>query len=83
MAIQDLPGGPVVGTTPANAGDTGLIPGPGGSHIPQSNSAHEPSVHHNKEWPLPLSAARENPYTAPKTQHSQKQNKYKFKRMAI
>ena len=72
MAIQNLPGGPVVWNPPANAGDTGLIPGPGGSHIPRGNSAHEPSMQHNKEWPLPLSAARENPHTAAKTQHSQK-----------
>ena len=75
MAIQDLLGGPVLGNPPANAGDTGLIPGPGGSHIPRGNSAHEPSVHHNQEWPLPLFAARENPHMAAKTQHSPKQNK--------
>ena len=30
----DFPGGPVVKNPPANAGDTGLIPGPGGSHGP-------------------------------------------------
>ena len=72
MAIQDLLDGPVLGNPPANAGDMGLIVGPGGSHTPQGNSAHEPSVHHNKEWPLPFSAARENPHTAAKTQHRQK-----------
>ena len=26
---RDFPGGPVVGNPPANAGDVGLIPGPG------------------------------------------------------
>ena len=30
---QDIPGGPVVKKPPANAGDTGLIPGPGRSHM--------------------------------------------------
>ena len=34
---QDLPVGPVVKTPPANAGDTGSIPGPGRFHIPWSN----------------------------------------------
>ena len=32
QADQDFPGGPVVKYPPANAGDTGLIPGPGRSH---------------------------------------------------
>ena len=30
-------GGAVVGNPPANAGDVGSIPGPGRSHMPQSN----------------------------------------------
>ena len=33
----DFRGGVVVKNTPANAGDTSLIPGPGRSHMPQSN----------------------------------------------
>ena len=32
----DFPGGAVVKNLPANAGDTGLIPGPGRSHMPRS-----------------------------------------------
>ena len=35
--IQGFPGGAVVKNPPANAGDTGSIPGPGRSHIPWSN----------------------------------------------
>ena len=39
--IQDLmwgfPGGAVVTNPPDNAGDTGSSPGPGRSHMPQSN----------------------------------------------
>ena len=30
-------GGPVVKSLPVNAGDTGLIPGPGRSHVPRGN----------------------------------------------
>ena len=32
-----FPGGTVVKNSPANAGDTGLSPGPGRSHMPRSN----------------------------------------------
>ena len=32
----DFPGGAVVGGLPADAGDTGSIPGPRGSHMPWS-----------------------------------------------
>ena len=35
--IRNFPSGPVVKNPPANAGDMGSIPGPGGSHVPQSN----------------------------------------------
>ena len=33
----DFPGGTVVKNPLANAGDTGSIPGPGRSHMPQGN----------------------------------------------
>ena len=32
--IWDFSGGPVAGSPPASAGDIGLIPGPGRSHMP-------------------------------------------------
>ena len=35
--MQDFPGGTVVKNLPANAEDTGLIPGPGRFHILRSN----------------------------------------------
>ena len=35
--LGDFPGGAVVKNPPANAGDTGSIPGPGRSHMPRSN----------------------------------------------
>ena len=34
---RDFPGGAVVRTPPANAGDTGSSPGLGRSHMPQSS----------------------------------------------
>ena len=34
---RGFPGGAVVENLPANAGDTGSSPGPGGSHMPQSD----------------------------------------------
>ena len=35
--IRDFPGGAVVKNPIANAGDMGSSPGPGRSHVPQSN----------------------------------------------
>ena len=35
--MGDFPGGAVVKNPPANAGDTSSSPGPGRSHMPQSN----------------------------------------------
>ena len=35
--LWDFPGGTVVKNPPANAGNTGSIPGPGRSHMPRSN----------------------------------------------
>ena len=35
--VLDFPGGPVDKNLPANARDTGSIPGPGSSHMPQNN----------------------------------------------
>ena len=34
---RGFPGGTVVGSPPADAGDAGSCPGPGRSHMPQSN----------------------------------------------
>ena len=34
----------MVENPPANAGDTGSIPGPGRSHMPRSNKAHAPQL---------------------------------------
>ena len=41
---QGFPGSLVVKNTPANAGDTGSIPGPGRSHMPWSNQVCEPQL---------------------------------------
>ena len=39
-----FPGGAVVESLPADAGDTGSSPGLGGSHMPWSNWAREPQL---------------------------------------
>ena len=40
IQLRGFPGGSVVKNPPANAEDTGLIPGPGRSHVPSNNLAH-------------------------------------------
>ena len=42
--MRGFPGGPVVESLPANAGDMGSSPGLGGSHMPRSNWACEPQL---------------------------------------
>ena len=37
LTVLGLPGGAVVKNLPVNAGDTGLSPGSGRSHMPRSN----------------------------------------------
>ena len=44
MSNVGFPGGAVVGSPPANAGDTGLSPDPGGSHMPRSGWARVPQL---------------------------------------
>ena len=40
----DFPGGTVNKNSPASAGDTGSVPGPGRSHMPQSNKSPGPQL---------------------------------------
>ena len=47
-----FPGGAVVGSLPADAGDTGSSPGPGGSHMPRSNWVREPQLLSLRVWSL-------------------------------
>ena len=47
-----FPGGAVVESLPANAGDTGSSPGLGGSHMPWSNRAREPQLLSLRVWSL-------------------------------
>ena len=58
LAKGGFPGGAVVGSLPANAGDTGSSPGLGGSHMPRSNWAREPQLLSLRVWSL-CSATRE------------------------
>ena len=56
--ISGFPGGTVVESLPANAGDTGSSPGLGRSHMPRSNWAREPQLLSPRIWSL-CSATRE------------------------
>ena len=47
-----FPGGAVVENLPANAGDMGLSPGLGRSHMPQSGWAREPQLLSLRVWSL-------------------------------
>ena len=42
--MRDFPGGSVDKNPPANAGDMGLIPGPGRSHLPYNYQTHTPQL---------------------------------------
>ena len=79
---RGFPGGAVVESLPASAGDAGSSPGLGRSHILRSSSAREPQLlslcvwslcsatrGRDEEWP-PLAATGEGPRTEAKTQHS-------------
>ena len=61
MECGDFSGGPEVTGLPANAGDTGSIPGPGGFHMWRSNSACE------SQLLRPHSGARERQLPSPGT----------------
>ena len=50
--LLGFPGGAVVESLPANAGDTGSSPGLGRSHMPRSNWAHEPQLLSLRIWSL-------------------------------
>ena len=56
--LRGFPGGAVVESLPANAGDTGSSPGLGRSHMPRSNWAREPQRLSLRVWSL-CSATRE------------------------
>ena len=56
--FRGFPGGAVVESPPANAGDTGSSPGLGRSHMLQSNWAREPQLLSLRIWSL-CSATRE------------------------
>ena len=74
-----FPGGTVVESLPANAGDTGSSPGLRGSHVPRSSWAREPQLLSLRVWSLcpamggaaivkgPLTVMKSGPCTAMKS----------------
>ena len=59
--LWDFPGGPMVKNPPTNAGETGLIPGLGRSHMLQHNEAPMPQLlsPHSATTEAPCSATKE------------------------
>ena len=62
-----FPGGAVVGSLPADAGDTGSSPGLGGSHMPRSNWAREPQLLSLHVWSLCSAAGEAAVVRGPRT----------------
>ena len=62
-----FPGGAVVESLPANAGDTGSSPGLGGSHMPWSNWAREPQLLSLRVWSLCPSTREATTVRGPRT----------------
>ena len=50
--LEGFPGGAVVESLPADAGDMGSSPGLGRSHMPRSNWAREPQLLSLRVWSL-------------------------------
>ena len=77
--LRGFPGGAVVESLPANAGDTGSSPGLGGPHMPRSGWAREPQLLSLRVWSLcpatggaaivkaPRTAMKSGPRTAMKS----------------
>ena len=62
-----FPGGAVVGSPPANAGDTGSSPGLGGSHMLRSGWAREPQLLSLRVWSLCSAAGEATIVRGPRT----------------
>ena len=62
-----FPGGAVVESLPANAGDTGSSPGLGGSRMPWSNWAREPQLLSLRVWSLCSAAGEAVTVRGPRT----------------
>ena len=62
-----FPGGAVVESLPANAGDTGSSPGLGGSHMPRSDWAREPQLLSLRVWSLCSTAGEAATVRGPRT----------------
>ena len=64
---RGFPGGAVVESPPANAGDTGSSPGLGGSHMPRSGWAREPQLLSLRVWSLCSAAGEAATVRGPRT----------------
>ena len=67
MIARGFPGGAVVESLPANAGDTGSSPGLGRSHMPRSGWAREPRLLSLRVWGLCSAAGEAVTVRGPRT----------------
>ena len=67
MSCRGFPGGAAVESLPADAGDTGSIPGPGGSRVPRSGWAREPQLLSLRIWSLCSAAGEAAMVRGPRT----------------
>ena len=67
IVMEGFPGGAVVESLPANAGDTGSSPGLGRSHMPRSNWAREPQLLSLRVWSLCSAAGEAAMVRGPRT----------------
>ena len=65
--IWGFPGGAVVESLPADAGDAGSSPGLGGSHMPRSSWAREPQLLSLRVWSLCPAAGEATMVRGPRT----------------
>ena len=64
---RGFPGGAVVESLPADAGDTGSSPGLGGSHMPRSGWVREPQLLSLRVWSLCSAAGEAATVRGPRT----------------
>ena len=76
---RGFPGGAVVESLPANAGNMGSCPGPGRSHMPQSGWAREPWPLSLRVWSLCSSMGEATTVRGPRTTHTKKKSSNKQK----
>ena len=74
---RGLPGGSGVSSLPARAGDTGLVPGPGKSHMLWGKKAHAPQLLSlcSRAWELQLLSPHGSPRALERMLHTKRRHR--------